>query len=455
MERLSARKKDAIIKLYLSGCSYDEVAAKVGVSKGTVFNVIAELKAGKFPEAAGAGEQIELLRELSIELKRSRLTPGQCSVGITVLGRINECGLDLADIDRWPLILKSIGNEDELQEFVKLVYSIQDVQKRKGMSIAELDNEVNELESRAGDLESIASRHKDYQKQIAEITERRDNLAKDVANLEEKYKLLNPRVKDLEKREHELSRRTKDLETKAEKAEAAISALHRDEKKLRDIGLTLEETAEFSQRLSVMVEKHNIPSQQLKNRLFLELENLDHALSQEELIMKDQQIKEEHEEFIAKAKLESEELKAIVGDLKREKASLEASIENTTESVCREIAKVPPIAMAMINHVEEKLRKGHNDILLEVRQITEAAFAVGEELGQHQETLRSDEWLHGVRNLAQGDESLDSKQVRVIASRVVRGTLIWLQHNKGNDPTFLSMISNAMNLVRNLEQWRI
>jgi transposase len=162
MERLSAKKKGTIIRLYFSGLSYDEIVTRVGVSRGTVFNVIAELKAGKFPEAADAGEQIELLRELSTELNRSRLTPGQCSVGLTVLGRINEYGLDPADIDRWPLILKSIGNEEEVQEFVRLVYSIQDVQKRTGLSVAELDNEVHEMEKKAADLESIASRHEDY-----------------------------------------------------------------------------------------------------------------------------------------------------------------------------------------------------------------------------------------------------------------------------------------------------
>ena len=61
MERLSARKKANIVWLYLSGLSYDEIAAKYGVSKGTVANVIADLKAGRFPEAADVVEQLELL----------------------------------------------------------------------------------------------------------------------------------------------------------------------------------------------------------------------------------------------------------------------------------------------------------------------------------------------------------------------------------------------------------
>ncbi len=72
MEKLTARKKLSAVRLYLSGLSYDEIASKVGVSKGTVANVVAELKAGSFPEAADIAEHIESLRELSIDLKRTR-----------------------------------------------------------------------------------------------------------------------------------------------------------------------------------------------------------------------------------------------------------------------------------------------------------------------------------------------------------------------------------------------
>jgi hypothetical protein len=259
----------------------------------------------------------------------------------------------------------------------------------------------------------------------------------------------------LEKREHELSQRVEDLETRAEKAEAAIATLHKEEKRLLHIGLTLEEIAEFSQKLSIMAEKHNIPPEQLRGRLFLELENFDHALSLEGLITKDQSILEEKERFVAETKLESEKLKTVVRDLKREKASLEASIKNTREKVGKEIEKIPTVATVKINQLEEGLRRGLNRGLLQVRHLQNEAFAVGEDLGQYQEMLRSNEWLNGLRDLVQGDESIDSKQVRVIGLKVTRGALIWLKHNKGNNPLFSSMISNAAHLVMDLEQWRI
>ena len=56
MEKLSTKKKLTVISQYLSGLSYDQIATKSSVSKGTVANVVAELKAGRFTEAADAAE---------------------------------------------------------------------------------------------------------------------------------------------------------------------------------------------------------------------------------------------------------------------------------------------------------------------------------------------------------------------------------------------------------------
>jgi len=360
MERLSLRKKLGIVRQYLSGSSYDEIAIKSGVSKGTVANVIVELKAGKFPEAADVVEQIELLRELSLDLKRSNLSPEQCAIGLAVLARINECGLTVADIDRWPMILKSARTEQEAQELIRLIYSIQDVQNRMGLSLEELDDRVHELERKAADLEPISKQHQDYKKQLAELTKQRENLANIVANLDEKYKLLNPRVKDLEKREQDLSRRIKDMEPRAEKAETTLAAMSRERQRLQDIGLSTEALAEFSQRVQSIAKCHNIAPAEFRDRLLKELEKLDQAVGLERLVHSRQLELEEQERAIVLARQERESLKAAVASLKQEKTSLEASIKSTREKVAKEIAKIIPTASGAINRLLNELRRGHD-----------------------------------------------------------------------------------------------
>ena len=64
MERLSARKRSAIVGDYLSAQSYSKIAAKHHVSTGAVANVVADLRAGRFPEAGDIGERIEQLKRI-------------------------------------------------------------------------------------------------------------------------------------------------------------------------------------------------------------------------------------------------------------------------------------------------------------------------------------------------------------------------------------------------------
>ena len=454
MEKVTTAKRLLIVKLYLSGLSYKEIATKCGVSIGTVANVIAELRAGKFPEAADVGEHIELLRELSQDLRRLKLTPGQCAIGLILLTRINECGLDPADIDRWPLILKSVGNEDEAQEFVRLVYSIQEVQKRTGLSLEALDNKAHELERKTTDLEPMVKKREDYRKQVAELTRQREELANVVANLEEKYKLLNPRVKDLEKREQDLSRRIKDMEPRAEKAETTLTALNQELQKLQVTGLPFEELTEFSQKIQVVAQRHNIKPAELRNRLMHELGTLDKGLRLEALIQSRQQERGEREQAITKIKEELETAKAVVGSLKQEKTSLEASIKETRERVSREIAKIIPVATDTINRLVEELRRGHDMALTEVRRLKDEALEVGKEIGQYEEILQANEWLNELLALIKGGESVAGKRVRAIALLVVRGVAVWLKHNKAENQIFSPLLSATENLVRELEQWK-
>jgi transposase len=454
MERLSTKKKLTIVRQYLSGLSYDEIAAKNGVSKGTVANVVAELKAGKFPEAADVAEHIEQLRELSLDLKRLKLTPEQCATGLILLIRINECGLDPADIDRWPLILRSVGDEDEAQEFIRLVYSIQEVQKRTGLSLNTLDDRVHELERKAADLEPTSGKLEDCKKQVVELTRQREELTSLVGSLDEKYKLLSPRVKDLEKREKDLSCRIKDMQPRAQKAEATISALNGEMQRLQDIGLPLEALGEFNQRLQMVAQRHNITPTELRGRLLQELESLDQGLGLETLIQSRQQELEEQEQAVVEAKQELETTRVVVGSLKQEKANLEASIKETRERVSREIAKIIPGAKDIINQLVEELRHGFNEAVAEVHQLKKEALEVGKEVGQYEGILEVNQWLNELMALIRGEESVEGKRIRVIALSVIRGVAVWLKRHS-SEPFALSSLSSATDkLVRELEEWK-
>jgi len=453
MERLTAKKKLSVVKLYLSGLSYDDIAARSGVSKGTVANVVTDLKAGLIPEAADVAEYIELLRELSFDLKRSELTPGQCAIGLALLNQIRECGLDPADISRWPMILKSVRNEDDINEFVRLVYSIQQVQQRSGLSLEALDNKVQELERKAADLEPISHKLKDYKKELTELTKQRDELTSAVALLEQKNELLSPQVKELEKSEQTLSRRIADMEPKAKKAEATLSALKSEIQKLNDIGFSLMELAEFNKKLQAIARHHSIKPSELRGRLLHELEILNKELTLETLIQSRQQEIDKIEQAIAKGKNEIESTRASVDSLKQEKRKLEDSIKETREKVSREIAKIIPLAQDTISKLGEELRRGNEGALAEIRRLKEEAVDVGREVGRYEGILQVSEWLNELTALVRGEENIEGNRVRIIVLSVLRALHIWL---KGQHPLSYTLLPIAVeNLISEMERWKV
>lgn len=455
MEKLSPKKRVTIVRQYLSGLSYDEIAAKDGVSKGTVANVVTELKAGVFPEAADVGEQVELLRELALDFKRSNFSAGQCAIGLAVLNRITECGLSPADIDRWPVILRSAGGDDEAQEFVRLVYSIQEVQKRTGLSLDKLDDKAHDLERKAAELEPISRRHDTCTSELANLTARRGELAREVATLEQKYQLLNPRVKDMEKREKDLSRQATDMETRAAKAETILAALSKEKQRLLDIGLSVEALGAFNERLQSIAQRHHIAPAELRDRLLQELGILGEGTRLETLVQARQRELGEQERAVALVRQEETNLKGAIDSLKQEKTSLEASIKNTREKVGAELAKMVPVARGAINGVVQELRRGHNEVLEEVRRLRDEATEAGKEIGKLEEVVKTNQWLGDLLALARGDENLEAKLVRAITILVLRGAAVWIRRHKANDAGLYSLAHATDSLVKEMEQWKV
>jgi predicted nucleic acid-binding Zn-ribbon protein len=453
MEKLTAKKKLRVLMSYFCGLSYDEIVAKSGVSKGTVANIIADLKAGNFPEAGDVGDQIELLRELSIDLKRAGLSLGQCATGLVLLNRISECGLDLADMDRWPMILKSVQSEDDAKEFVRLVYSIQEVQQRNGLSLEALDNTVHQLERKAADLQPMSDKLDDYKKELTKLTRQRDELSKSVAILDQKNELLDPRVKELEKREENLSRRIADMEPKAEKAERTLSALKGEIRKLEDIGFSLRDLTDFNEKLQEIVQHHAVKPSELRSRLLHELQTLDKGLTLETLIQSRQQELDKTEQALVGTKKEVETVRAVVGSLRQQKTNLEASIKEMREEVMREIAKMVPLAQDAVTKLNKDLRRGNNEALSEIRRLSDEAMEVGKDVGRYEGILRSCEWLDELLALVQGKENIAGKRVKVIALLVVRAIHTWSKRQDSLSYTFLPHAFET--LIGEPERWKV
>lgn len=443
MEKLSLVKKLNIVRKYFSGLSYDEIISKTGVSKGSVANVVAELKAGAFPEAADLCEQIELLRELSLELKRSKLNPGQCVLGLMVLDRIKECGLTPADIDRLPLILKSVGDEVEAREFVNLVHGIQEVLSRTGLSIEGLESKVCELEKRAAELEPVAKKRDELRKQLVDLDGQRNDLTSALANLKEKYNLLSPRVKDLERREQDMLSRNKDMEAEAERAQSALGALKAEKKTLAEVGLSLEELAEVNHMAQNIARHHGVTSADLVKKLLQWLKNLDKAMDIEKILGGLQAKKKEQERAITSAQQELDNLKAAIFANNKEKLQLDADLKNVREEIDNTINAIVPSAVKVFDQCRKELQS-----------VRDEAVKAGKDVGRLEHIVECNQWILDLLAMIQGDRVVEPRKVKGIMLLVMLSFSAWLKIQE-KTLGFYSLDFAVSNFIKELEQWKI
>ena len=194
MEEITLKKRLQVVELYFSGLSFDQISAKSGVSKGSVANIINELKAGNFPEVADITDQIETLRELSVTINKLKITVGKSAVGIALLNRIYELNLDPADMERWPLLLHNIKSQDDAHEIIEAAYAVRGIQEETGLSLGALEEKVKNLGEKAKELETIIDKIEEVKNELSALAINKKDLTEKVSSLDDKFDWLKPRV---------------------------------------------------------------------------------------------------------------------------------------------------------------------------------------------------------------------------------------------------------------------
>ena len=455
MDKLSAKKELTVVKQFLSGLSYNEISVKTDISKGAVSGIIVKLKGGEFPQFADLADQVEVQRELSLNLKHSGQTPVQCAIGLASLNRIHECGLEVADIKRWSDIIKMAGSDDTAKTFIDMVYRIQDAQEETGLTIDEIDNKLQELQDKLTELQPTLTELGEKKDEIAELEKRRDDLTPVVDNLEQKYSTLNPIVKDLQKRQGDLLKQIKQEEEITASTQEALVTWAKENKKLAKAGFSLEELVAFNDKARVIAAHHHIPVPALRERLLHELEVLDKGLGLETLVKDTQARLKIEEETLTSAKNEIKGYKDTIGILTEQQAALEAGITVTRDKISQEIAKIIPAAKEMLNTFNGELQHGGDEMLGIVNNIKEQTFDIGKEVGRYEGIIEGNGWLADLFALMKGEESLEAMKVRAILLPIMRGAQPWMKHNQEKTGMNSSISQTLALLVGGLELWQV
>ncbi len=454
MQEISLKKKMSIIKLYLEGLSYDEIAGRGNISKGTVANIISELKAGRFPEYSDLPEQLELLRELAVDLRKSRITSIQAVLGTSMFTRLQELGIEPSEIESLSDLCRSLNKEGmEVQPFLNAARTLEEERKRSGLSVEDLEIKVRDLKETANRLEPLIGEVKAYETQLNDLTKKRQSMTEHIANLEERNKKLGNNVKCKEQREAALSGRVIELEDRAQGADERLATARKDLKTLSDIGISLDSLSGFAERLKGIAQRHNIKPEDLYNRLLSELEQLNKGMGLETFLQDKENEIRNLGDIILEKKDKAAEITSANEKLRQEQSGLRASLLEERKHITTDINSIKAAAKVAIAQLKEDLSTGIRESIVEVNKLTNQALDIGKELGRFDETVKSNQWLIKLKDLVKG-ELIDPSEVRQFGIMVLKGMQTCLETDKGNYGSSSLLKLQIDSLIKELVRWK-
>jgi len=179
MREIPMKKRMEVLKLYFEGFPYDEIASKVGIAKGSVVNIIKELRDGKYPEFSSAPEIVDELRDLAVRIRKNNLSISQAIIGLRFYERLKFVELDM--LDSYIKMCERISTADfPIEKFVNSAISLCKLEERLGKpydeALKDLEDELKKKLSILGELKS----------RVEELERRKQKMERELKELEEK-----------------------------------------------------------------------------------------------------------------------------------------------------------------------------------------------------------------------------------------------------------------------------
>ena len=181
MKELSTVQKTKVIKLYLSGETFDEIAVKAGVSKGSVVNIINDFREGLLPIPPGMVELVDEVRKLVVDLKKNDTTVPQLKNYMKIHSKLKELGVSIEKMDTWLDICQDIATPSvSNKEFVRSSIELAQQTKKSGLNYQEILADYHEKQEALNSLDEVISQ-KNEEEEKAKLKLKEINAKKKLA----------------------------------------------------------------------------------------------------------------------------------------------------------------------------------------------------------------------------------------------------------------------------------
>lgn len=199
MGEISEAKRLNVVDLYLKGYSANDIVEETGISKGSVINILQEVRMGKL-DRLSLKERIDELHKLSLKLKKEGIDLSQARLGLTFWERLEEVGIKSEELESLITLHREISSadfpkEDFLDASLALLrlregrlFNFSQV-KEKGNILEQLSSSLAELERGLSEKQSclsqLAHELQEEKKKVEGLQTRKGKLEEEISQREE------------------------------------------------------------------------------------------------------------------------------------------------------------------------------------------------------------------------------------------------------------------------------
>ena len=389
MQQISRAKRQEVVQQYLIGHPYEEIVRITGVSHGTVANVVKEIDSGEWNIAGSAFDQINDLRQLSLDLKKKKLEPSHALLGLLLFERFRSLGISPELVDRWAELTKRFTPVDfPTEEFFGIVLRVHELEKTEGRPFEDLTDEYKRkqegVEKLSKDVDSLLKKKSQLSGEIEPLSKQLESMKRAKEKLEDQTEIQNTKVEELKVKVKELkeekallNRQVEDLKRRETKLLADVEGKEESLIRLNEIGLADEDLLRLRTFLEKMSGNEGSDCEQVRKRFFLALSLFGEVSDLEKS-------KETEAETVKALVKEKSVLGGQLKELEKAKSTLEGEIDNSVLSISQKIQGIRQEAAQQIEQQVIDIRKQLGDLFSDT-------LKAGEAVGQMLQMVRKGE----------------------------------------------------------------
>ncbi|MBM4432506.1 MAG: hypothetical protein FJ025_00705 [Chloroflexi bacterium] len=229
-------KRLEVAKLYFEGLSYDDIAKKTGVAKGSVAAIVEELKVGKFPQFEHVTDLVNEVRELTVGLHKASFNVTEAIPLFILIKKLLELGVEPPHLESWVMMCRAVPEgEFSRSQIIQAAIKLAKLEQG-GLTY---DEAIGRLSSSSADLGRCEHNLATLRTEEAQLKARKDELLQANDNLEAQHTRLQGRLNAMTMKEKEQENRLQHLGEQSKLREEEVAQLETEKSKLEEEGSQL------------------------------------------------------------------------------------------------------------------------------------------------------------------------------------------------------------------------